>query len=112
LSLTIKSRDAVAVTLLQDIVSPPLLKTLRIVVDAVTLCFAVTLLYLCYLWFNPVVLYQVGFDFKEFAGATFNFMYDEPTATLGLPKWVFWLAVPIAALTMSVHAAANLLQTL
>lgn len=112
LSLTIKSRDAVAVTMLQDAVPAPLLKVLRILVDVITLGFALGLLYLCYLWYDPLLLYQVGFDFQEFAAESFNFMYEEPTATLGVAKWWFWLAVPIAAFTMSIHALANLLNTL
>jgi TRAP-type C4-dicarboxylate transport system permease small subunit len=112
LSLTLKTRDAVAVTMLQDAVAPALVKLLRIAVDLITLGFGLALLYLCYLWFDPLLLMQVNFNLADFAAETFNFMYEEPTATLGIKKFWFWLVVPIAALTTSIHALANLLNTL
>jgi TRAP-type C4-dicarboxylate transport system permease small subunit len=112
LSLTIKTRDAVAVTMLQDAVPPALVKVLRVVVDVITLGFALALLYLCYLWFDPLLLMRVNFNLADFAAETFNFMYEEPTATLGVPKFWFWLVVPLVALTTSIHALANLVNTL
>jgi TRAP-type C4-dicarboxylate transport system permease small subunit len=112
LSLIIRTRDAVAVTMLLDALPAHSLKPMRVAVDVITLGFALALLYLCYLWFDPVLLVRVGFDAEAFAADSFNFMYDEPTATLGVKKVWFWLIVPLAAFTTSVHALANLLKTL
>jgi TRAP-type C4-dicarboxylate transport system permease small subunit len=112
LSLTIRSRDAVAVTILQDALPPAAVKVLRMSADALTLLFALALLVLCYLWFDPVLLISVDFDLDRFAAESFNFIYQEPTVTLGVPKFWFWLIVPVAAFDTSIHALANLLRTL
>jgi len=111
-SLTLKTRDAVAVTMLVDAVPPVLMKAMKVLVDLLVLVFGVTLLVLCYLWFDPVTLMRLGFDLREFSGQTFNFMYQDTTATLGAAKFWFWLVVPLVAVTISVHALSNLLQTL
>ncbi|MEI2417836.1 TRAP transporter small permease subunit [Orrella sp. JC864] len=111
LSLTLKTRSAVAVTMLVDAVAPGLMKGMRVVVDLIILAFALTLLFLCMRWFDPVMLARAGFDLHEFSGQTFNFMYQDTTATLGMRKFWFWLIVPVVALTTSVHAASNLART-
>lgn len=112
LSATLKSRDAVAVTLLHDAVSPTLRRGLQCISDVLVLVFAVAMLVLCYLWFDPLLLISTGFDFQAFAAQSFNFIYEEPTATLGIAKVWFWLILPLVALSSSVHALANLLRTL
>lgn len=112
MSLTLKTRDAVAVTMLVDVVPAPAMKAMKLVSDALVLLFGIALLVLCYRWFDPLTLMRVGFDLREFSGETFNFMYQDTTATLGVPKFWFWLAVPLAGLTTTVHGLSNLLQTL
>ena len=64
-----------------------------------------------YRWFDPMTLMRLGFDTREFSGETFNFMYQDTTATLGVAKFWFWLVVPLVAVTISVHALSNLLRT-
>lgn len=111
MSLTLKTRDAVAVTMLVDAVPPLLAKAMKILIDLLVLLFGVTLLVLCYRWFDPLTLMRLGFDTRDFSGETFNFMYQDTTATLGVAKFWFWLVVPLVAVTTSVHALSNLLQT-
>ncbi|MEZ5644656.1 MAG: TRAP transporter small permease subunit [Burkholderiaceae bacterium] len=111
MSLTLKSRDAVAVTMLVDAVPSLLAKAMKILVDLLVLLFGITLLVLCYHWFDPVTLMRLGFDTREFSGETFNFMYQDTTATLGVAKFWFWLVVPLVAASISVHALSNLLRT-
>jgi TRAP-type C4-dicarboxylate transport system permease small subunit len=111
MSLTLKKRDAVAVTMLVDAVPPLLAKAMKILIDLLVLLFGVTLSVLCYRWFDPVTLMRLGFDTREFSGQTFNFMYQDTTATLGVAKFWFWLVVPLVALTTCVHALSNLLKT-
>jgi TRAP-type C4-dicarboxylate transport system permease small subunit len=111
MSLTLKTRDAVAVTMLVDVVPPLLAKAMKILIDLLVLLFGITLLVLCYRWFDPATLMRLGFDLREFSGETFNFMYQDTTATLGIAKFWFWLVVPLVAVTISVHALSNLLQT-
>lgn len=111
MSLTLKTRDAVAVTMLVDAVPPLLAKAMKILVDLLVLLFGIVLLVLCYRWFDPLTLMRLGFDTRAFSGDTFNFMYQDTTATLGVAKFWFWLVVPLVAVTISVHALSNLLQT-
>lgn len=112
LSVTLQRREAVAVTLLVDAVPEAVSKVLRCASDLVVLGFSVALLVLCYLWFDPLALWRNGFDFDAFAADSFNFVYQEPTATLGVPKFWFWLILPLVGLTSSIHALANLLDSL
>lgn len=112
LSVTLQTREAVSVTLLTDAVPEAARRLLRCAADLVVLGFAVALLVLCWLWFDPLSLWGHGFDFDGFAGESFNFVYQEPTATLGVPKFWFWLILPLVAFTSSIHALANLLDSL
>jgi TRAP-type C4-dicarboxylate transport system permease small subunit len=112
LSLTLKTRDAVSVTLLQDAVSPAVRRVLRCISDLFVLAFTIAFLVLCYLWFDPVLLINTGFDIEQFAAESFNFIYDSSTATLGISKIWFWSVLPLTAFTSSIHALENLLQTL
>ena len=112
MSLTLKTRDAVAVTMLIDVVPPLLMKAMKVLVDLLVLIFGITLLVLCYHWFDPLTLMRLDFDTREFSGKTFNFMYEDTTAALGVAKFWFWLIVPLVAFATSVHALSNLLETL
>lgn len=112
MSLTLKTRDCVSVTMLVDAVPPPIMKAMKILIDALVLAFGIMLLVMCYHWFDPVTLARHGFDLQAFSGDTFNFMYDDTTSTLGVRKFWFWLIVPAVAFTTTVHALSNLLQTI
>jgi TRAP-type C4-dicarboxylate transport system permease small subunit len=79
-------------------------------VDAVLLGLTLTLLVLCWRWYDPVALFESGFDLDVFAQNTFKFIYAEPTSTIGIPKFWVWLAVPLMALAMTIHCLANLLE--
>lgn len=111
MSLTLKTRTAVSVTMLVDAVPLALMKGMKVLIDLIILAFACILIYLCIRWFDPFALARVGFDFQEFSGETFNFMYQDTTNTLGMKKFWFWLIVPVAATTTLVHALSNLLKT-
>lgn len=112
MSLTLKTRDAVAVTMLLDVVSPRVMKVMRVTVDLLVLAFGLIMVVLSWYWFDPLTLAHFGFDTREFAGETFNFMYQDTTSTLGLHKFWFWLVVPVSALCTCVHGLFNLTQTL
>lgn len=111
-SVIIRRRKGIAVTLISDAARPGLKHALALFADGVTLFFAITLVALCWLWYDPGGLMAAGFDLAAFSGTTFNFIYQEPTNTLGIPKYWVWLIMPFAALTMSVHACFNFLETL
>ncbi len=109
-SAMLRMRMGVAVTLVTDLLPVRGRRLFGRVVDALLLVFAVILLLLCWQWYDPMALLQAGFDFDAFAQATFKFIYTEPTNTIGIPKFVVWLAVPLMSLTMTIHAVANLLE--
>lgn len=111
-SASIHERSAVAVTLLSDMAGPAARHALRLLIDLTVLAFALLMVWFCLRWFRPVLLAANGFDTAAFQGATFNFIYAEPTSTLGLPKWQVWLVMPLFAAGLTLHAASNLVQSL
>jgi len=57
----------------------------------------------------PLDLIRAGFDVTAFQGQTFNFIYAEPTSTLGVPKYMFWLVMWLFALGATLHSTMHLL---
>jgi len=98
------------VTLLTHALADNRRRTMTLLVDVLILAFATGLFLMCLAWYDPVGLLKVGLDIDEFAASTYNFIYQEPTNTLGVQKFWIWLVVPIVSITMSLHAAANLLE--
>ncbi len=109
-SATFKYRQQVAVTLVTDNVPPTLLRWLNLAVDLLVLGFAVMMMVLCWIWYDPLTLASFGFEFAAFSAATFNFMYDQPTATLGIAKYWIWLVLPIFSINLTIHALSNLID--
>lgn len=111
-SASIAQREAISITLIVDMLSTRAQRLMWLFVDLVTLGAAVLLLWACWVWFDPLTLIAVDFDLRAFRGETFNFIYAEPTSTLGIPKFWFWLVMPVFALGFTLHALSNLLKTL
>jgi TRAP-type C4-dicarboxylate transport system permease small subunit len=109
-SAMVRMRLGVAVTLVTELLPAPLQRALSRLVDAIVLVLALVLLTLAWQWYDPLGLARSGFDFDEFAANTFKFIYTEPTNTIGAPKFWIWLAVPLMAVDMTIHAAANLVE--
>lgn len=99
----------VAITIMTDRLPAAVQHVIARLVDAIVLGFALAMLWFCCLWFAPAALIGNGFDVEAFQGATFNFIYAEPTATLGVKKAWVWLAMPVFALGATLHALANML---
>jgi TRAP-type C4-dicarboxylate transport system permease small subunit len=111
-SLLVRQRRLIAVTIVLDMVAPPARRAMNIAIDLIVLAFAAYFVWLCWLWFSPLHLFAVGFDLERFAAATGNFIYGEPTMTLGIPKFWVWLIVPVFSITLLVHALANAAETM
>jgi len=109
-SVMVRMRSSVAVTLATDLLPPNNRRAVARLVDGLVLMFALTLLVLCWQWYDPLALIRSNFDLDVFARNTFKFIYGEPTNTVGIKKFWIWLAVPLMAVNMSVHAVANLLE--
>jgi TRAP-type C4-dicarboxylate transport system permease small subunit len=99
-----------AVTMLTEKLPATAQRLARIIATSLVVAFALALVAMCWLWFDPVGIAAAGFDAKAFAGETFNFLYTERTQTLNWPSWVLFLILPIFALSMVIHGLANLFE--
>jgi TRAP-type C4-dicarboxylate transport system permease small subunit len=101
-----------AVTMLTEKLGPRNAQIAKVIATSGVLIFALALAWMCWIWMDPVGIISKGFDAKEYAAESFNFLYTEHTQTLEWPVWVLQLIMPIFALCMSLHALANLLEDL
>ncbi len=99
---------SVSVTLFTDMLPSGAAHAARRAVDVIVLTFAALMLWFCWRWFLPLDLLRAGLDTTAFQGETFNFIYAEPTLTLGIRKFWLWLIMPIFALGLTLHAIANI----
>lgn len=99
---------AVAVTILTDALPGAVRTLVARLADMIVLVFAVFMLWFCWRWFSPLELMQQGFDVKAFQAQTFNFIYAEPTTTLGIKKAWVWSVMWLFALGATLHSLANL----
>lgn len=111
-SVMTRLRIDFAVTLLSDHLPPKWVFRLRAFATAISLAFAIGFLVMCWLWMDPVGIASHGFDAQGYAAETFNFLYTEKTQTLEWPTWIVNLILPVFALTLTIHSAANLLEDL
>lgn len=99
-----------SMTILTERLPPAAVKAMRVIATLCILSFGLALAVMCWLWMDPVGIAAAGFDAREYGGATFNFLYTERTQTLNWPSWMVYLVMPLFALTLTVHSAANLLE--
>lgn len=101
-----------AVTLLTDKLGARAAAAAKACASGGVLLLGIALLAMCWVWMDPVGIVSYGFDAKNYAADSFNFLYTETTQTLSWPTWVVQMILPIFSLTLSVHALANLLEDL
>lgn len=111
-SAVFKRRQGIAVTLFTDLLPSSLQRLVGVFVDLMVAGFALVLLVLCWRWYQPLALWQAGFDVQAFQGETFNFIYAENTSTLGIKKFWVWLILPWFAASLLLHGLVNLGQAL
>lgn len=99
-----------AVTMLSERLSNKHAAMLRIVSTVIVVIFALALALMCWIWLDPIGIARAGFDARAYSGQTFNFIYTERTQTLNWPTWVLYMILPIFAVSMTIHAIANLLE--
>ena len=102
--------NAVAITALTHTLPARGARLAAKLVDALILLFALFMVWLCWRWFNPLALAQHGGDVAAFQRATFNFIYAEPTTTLGIKKVWIWLVMWLFAGGALLHSLANLFK--
>ncbi|MGN8002160.1 TRAP transporter small permease [Acidovorax sp. 22279] len=109
-SVMTRLRMDFAVTMLTDHLGARGAKAFKVVATSGVLLFGLAMLVMCWVWMDPIGIARYGFDAKEFAAESFNFIYTERTQTLNWPTWVLQLILPIFSATFSVHALANLFE--
>ena len=102
--------ETVAITVLTDALPPAVSRVTAKLVEFITLVFALLMIWFCWRWFSPLELVRSGFDVAAFQAETFNFVYSEPTTTLGIPKFLPWLVMWLFALGATLHSLAHLLS--
>lgn len=111
-SVMTRLRMDFAVGLVSDQLPPGGAKALKVIATLGVLLFALALVWMCWVWMDPRGIAAAGFNAKDYAEASFNFIYTEHTQTLEWPTWVLQLILPLFSLTLTVHAFANLLEEL
>lgn len=111
-SVMTRLRMDFAVGLVADQLSAKGAQVLKVLATLGVLSFALALVWMCWIWMDPVGIAKAGFHAKDYAEASFNFLYTEHTDTLEWPRWLVQLILPIFALSLTVHALANLLEEL
>ena len=111
-SVMTRLRMDFAVGLVSDHLPPGGAKVLKVIATLGVLVFALALVWMCWVWMDPRGIAAAGFNAKDYAEASFNFIYTERTQTLEWPTWVLQLILPIFSLTLTVHAFANFLEEL
>lgn len=106
-SAALPRREHIAVTLLPDALPPKRRAALQVVVDALVVVFVCAFGFIVWRWFDPLTM-MAAENLRAFSSATFNFIYTEPTTTIGMRKIWFWLVMPYAAVTLFIHATRNL----
>ncbi|WP_425044095.1 TRAP transporter small permease [Primorskyibacter sp. S87] len=107
-SAALHYRNSIAVTVLNELLPATAGRALSRFVDVMVFVFACLMVWVCLRWFMPVQLIQAGWDVKAFQGQTFNFIYAEPTNTIGIKKAWVWLVMPLFTFGALLHASANL----
>ena len=102
--------NAVSITILTDSLPDNLHRVTAKIVDLIIFIFALLLLWFCWRWFSPLALMQHGFDVEAFQGSTFNFIYAEPTTTLGIKKYIVWSIMWVFAFGATLHSFAHLID--
>lgn len=100
------------VTLLTERLSPGWAQAAQVTATVLLVFFGLALAAMCWLWMDPVGIAAAGFDAREHAAQTFNFLYTEQTQTLRWPTWAVSLILPLFSVSMVIHGLANLIEDL
>lgn len=106
-SLALARREHLAVTLVPDLLDNRFRSLLSVAVDFLLMVFFLIFGMILWRWFDPLTLWRAG-SVVAFSRETFNFLYQEPTVTLGLRKLWFWLILPTFCVSGLIHSAAHL----
>lgn len=110
-SLGIATRSHMAIGILPGRLRGRALARLVASVDALVLVFMLMMAALIWRWLDVPGLIAAGSP-AALAERTFNFVWLDPTLTLGVRKIWFWLILPLTTATGTLHALAALSTSL
>lgn len=102
----IARRQHIAVSLIADAMSQRNRKILTYVVDTTLLALFACFAWMLWNWFDPIGVLTAE-SLRAYARESFNFLYQEPTTTLGVRKLWFWLVMPVFCVSGIVHVLAR-----
>ncbi|MBN9671007.1 TRAP transporter small permease [Labrenzia aggregata] len=105
-SLGVARRQHIAVTLVADMLDHNARRLLTYVVDTTLLLLFACFAWMLWTWFDPIGVLSAE-SLKAYSRTTFNFLYREPTTTLGVRKVWFWLILPVFCLSGFIHVLAR-----
>lgn len=105
-SLGLARRQHIAVTLISDAMGERISRALSRVVDTILLGLFALFAWMLWNWFDPLGMLSAE-SLQAYSRESFNFLYQEPTTTLGVRKVWFWLILPVFCLTGLVHVLAR-----
>ena len=108
-SFCLNRKSHIAVTLLADMVPRRFTRIFAVASNALLVAFFLIFAFVLWQWFDPLTLLASG-SLSAFSQATFNFMYEEPTTTIGFRKVWFWLILPVFCLTGLLHTLTTLVE--
>lgn len=110
-SLGIATRMHMTIGIVPDRLGPRDRARLALLADLAVLAFLVTMAVILWRWFDLPGLLRAGSG-AALAEQSFNFIYTDPTNTLGLRKFWFWLIMPLTCATGTIHCAAAIQRDL
>ncbi len=110
-SLGIAMQGHMTIGLLPDRLGPRGRAGLALVADLSVLAFLGAFAAILWQWFDLPGLLRAGSG-AELARQSFNFVYTNPTNTLGVAKVWFWLVMPLTCATGLIHCLAALRRDL
>lgn len=99
-----------AVTMLTERLSARAASVARVIATMLVVAFGIALAIMCWAWLDPVGIAGAGFSARDYAAGSFNFVYTERTQTLNWPTWALYMILPIFAVSITIHALANLME--
>ncbi len=110
-SLAVAARAHMTIGLVPDVLRPRARAGLAAATDALVVGFLGVMAVVVWRWLDLPGLIRAGSG-AALGAETFNFVWTDPTQTLGIRKIWFWLAIPLSCLTALIHALAALAEDL
>lgn len=108
-SVAIATKTHMVMGLLPETLSARSAAWVALLCDLAVLAYLMVMCLIIWNWLDLPGLWAAGSG-QALAAQSFNFIYTDPTLTLGVRKIWFWLIIPLSTLSSLVHIAATLIE--